>query len=82
MGEREMDALKGQLRVTDRSKVKRSEAIISWKAIAFEVGVGRSTLQRWCEETGITLPRWGPAETSPVFLPKGKIAILKALYFA
>jgi len=66
----------------DRSKVKRTEAVISWKALAFEVGVGRSTLQRWCESESIVLPHWGPAGKSPVFLPKGKIVILKSLYFA
>lgn len=66
----------------DRSKVKRTEAVISWKTLAFEIGVGRSTLQRWCEENGIVLPHWGPRSLSPVFLPRQKIVILKALYFA
>lgn len=71
-----------QLLDFDRAKVRRQDAVISWKAIAFETGVGRTTLQRWCDEKGITLPHWGPAEKSPVFLPRGRIAILKTMYFS
>lgn len=82
MGERGMGELKVALLSFDRTKVRPSEAVISWKAIAGEVGVGRTTLQRWCEEVGIELPHWGPKRLSPVFLPRQKIVILKALYFA
>lgn len=65
----------------DRSKIRRQDAVISLKAIAYEIGVGRSTLHRWLIEMKITLPHWGPAEKSPVFLPRGRIAMLKTLYF-
>ncbi len=71
-----------QLLAFDRSKVRRQDAVISWKSIAYEVGVSVDTLQRWCDGKEITLPRWGPRPTSPVFLPRGRIVILKTLYFA
>jgi len=70
-----------QLLKFDRIKVKRNEAVISWKTLAFEVGVSKTTLQRWFEARGIELPRWGSTPRSPVFLPRGRIAILKVLYF-
>jgi len=76
------DGMLDKLLDFDASKIRRTEAVISWKALAYEVGVGRSTLQRWCESKRITLPRWGPAEKSPVFLPRQKLMILKSLYFA
>jgi hypothetical protein len=71
-----------QLLDFDRSKVRRAEVVISWKAIAFELGVSEDTLQRWCVAQRISLPHWGPARRSPVFLPRQKIVILKNLYFA
>jgi len=80
--ERGVDALKRELVKIKPSTVRRSEAVVSWKAIAYDVGVGRSTLIRWCEANGIRLPHYGPANKSPVFLPRGKIMILKDLYFA
>ncbi len=80
MGERNSNMV-NELLDFDRSKVRRQDAVISWKAIAFETGVGRSTLQRWGISAGIELPHWGPAEKSPVFLPRGRIAILRTLYF-
>lgn len=71
-----------QLLDFDVVKVRREEAVISWKTLAFEVGVSKATLQRWCRERRIVLPHWGSADRSPVFLPRGKIVILKTLYFA
>lgn len=79
MGEREMVE---QLLDFNIAEISREEAVISWKALAFEVGVSKATLQRWCIGKGIELPHWGPADQSPVFLPRGKIVILKTLYFA
>ncbi len=66
----------------DRLKVRPEEAVVSWKSLAIELGVSEYSLQRRCRELGITLPRWGPKPTSPVFLPRGRIVILRTLYFA
>ncbi len=71
-----------QLLNIDPARLARKDVLVSWKEIAFEIGVSEDSLQRRCEELGITLPRWGPRPTSPVFLPRGKILILKTLYFA
>lgn len=79
MGEREMVE---KLLEFDRAKLRRDDIVVSWKELAFEVGVSPSSLQTRCRDLGVTLPRWGPADKSPVFLPRGKIMILKALYFA
>ena len=79
MGEREMV---DKLLEFDPLKVRRDEAIVSWKLIAAELGVSEDSVQRRCRELGIKLPRWGPRPTSPVFLPRGRIVILRTLYFA
>lgn len=71
-----------QLLDFDRTRVKRDECVISWKALANEMGVSEDTLQRWCVRLGIILPRWGPAgPRAQVYLPKGKLMLLKASYF-
>jgi hypothetical protein len=79
MGEREMIE---QLNNIDPARLTRKDVVITWKELAEEVGVSDDSLQRRCLELGINLPRWGPRRTSPVFLPRGKIVILKTLYFA
>lgn len=67
----------------DRTRVRREECVITWKAIADELGVSEDTIQRWCDANHLQLPRWGPpGRRSPVFLPRGKIMILKSLYFS
>jgi len=71
-----------QLINIDAAKFQRRDIVVSWKSIAFEIGVSKATLQRWCEANGIDLPHWGPLKRSPVFLPRAKIVILKTLYFA
>lgn len=76
------NGMAAQLLDFDRSKVRRQDAVISLKALAYELGIGRSTLHRWLLKEKIELPHWGPSETSPVFLPRQRIVILKTLYFA
>lgn len=71
-----------QLTNIEPAKFARKDVVVSWKAIALEIGVSEDSIQRRCVELGIILPRWGPRPTSPVFLPRGKIVILKTLYFA
>lgn len=82
IGENGMERLKRELAKIKASEVKKSEALVTWKAIAFEMGLSRSTLIRWCEANGIQLPHYGPAKKARVFLPKGRLMILKELYFA
>jgi hypothetical protein len=82
MGEQMGDGLMDKLLDFERAKVRRSDCLISWKSIAFEIGVSEDTLQRWFDGRGVRLPRWGGRTRSPVFLPRGKIVILKALFFA
>ena len=66
----------------DRTRVKPDECVISWKALSRELGVSEDTLQRWCAQHRIELPRWGPfALKSPVFLPRVKVQVLKSMYF-
>ena len=60
---------------------KREQCIVTWKCLALEVGVGEDTLQRWFAARKIELPRWGPHDNSPVFLPKGRVMVLRVLYF-
>jgi hypothetical protein len=71
-----------QLMDFDRTKLRPDECVISWKKLADELGVSEDTIQRCLDGQRVTLPRWGPKDNSPVFLPRGKIVILKALYFA
>lgn len=79
MGDREMVE---QLQGIDPAKFAPKDVVISWKCLAHEIGVSQDSLQRRCLKLGIKLPRWGPRPTSPVFLPRGRIVILKTLYFA
>lgn len=66
----------------DRTTMKRTQCLVSWKEIAFEVGVGESTLRRWALDKEVELPRWGPpGGKSPVFVPRSKVAVFKALLF-
>jgi hypothetical protein len=60
---------------------KREECVITWKCLALEVGVSADTIQRWFTIRQIQLPRWGPFDNSPVYLPRVKMAVLKTLYF-
>lgn len=71
-----------QLLDFEATRLRREDCIITWKAIADELGVSEDTVQNWFTQRDLKLPRWGSRERSPVFLPKGKIVILKALYFA
>lgn len=71
-----------QLTNIEAAKFARKDVVITWKELAEEIGVSEDSLQRRCFELGINLPRWGPRPTSPVFLPRGRIVILKTLYFA
>ena len=74
--------LKRELLDFDRTRVRPDECVVSWKGLAREVGVSEDTLQRWCAQHRIELPRWGPfALKSPVFLPRVKVQILRELYF-
>lgn len=65
----------------DRTRVRRDECLVSWKAIAYEIGVSEDTIQRWFSARRLTLPKWGNRDRSPVFLPKGKLLILRTLFF-
>jgi hypothetical protein len=79
-----MDAkdLLEQLLDFDRSRVKKDDCLVSWKAIAGEVGVSEDTLQRWCLAHDLELPRWGPpGKLSPVFIPRAKVHVLKKVLF-
>ena len=74
--------LKRELLDFDRSRVRPEDCLISWKAIAAEMGISPDTLQRWCDDHSIALPHWGPFPRSPVYLPRAKVVVLRTLYFS
>jgi hypothetical protein len=81
MGERE-ERLMDQVLDFDQTRVKPSECIFKWRAIAQEVGLSEATLRRFFAARGFKLPRWGiGGKGGDVFLPKSKIAPLKAALF-
>jgi len=64
----------------DPAEVAPDECLRGWKTIAIAVGFSEDTLQRRFAELQIDLPRWGqPGRTTPVFLPKGKIVVLRRI---
>lgn len=76
---REEDLVK-ELRDFDPMLVSPQECAIGWKALAREAGFSVRTLQVYCKTFSVELPRWGfsKGETTPVYLPKAKIAVLRA----
>jgi len=85
MGKRDsrVDELVRMLLDFNPAEIAPDDALRGWKEIAFVAGYSEDTLQRVTAELEITLPRWGrPGRTTPVFLPKVKVVILRRIVMA
>ncbi len=64
------------------SEQEPANIVRSMKALADAAGFSVKTVRRTLEKYGVQLPVWGtPGGSAPVFLPKGKLMVLRALIF-